>query len=118
MPGLMRKSLGWGQSACSRGLKIQSERIFGSSVALSEGRTQEICSMLVSPVLRPVRRYSSAASTASLPIDTCAPEMLLLTAVPGSVDPLIVSQADSDLHVGREPVCGGLHRSLRWGFRE
>ena len=40
------------------------------------GHTQEICSMLLVPVFWPVRLYSSAASTASPPMDTLsAPDL-------------------------------------------
>lgn len=58
--------------AVVRGLAPSQSLIIRSHPAcgLREVRTQEICSMALVPVRSPVRRYASAASTASVPIDT------------------------------------------------
>ena len=48
----------------------QAHKLLSRACGLKIVRTQEICSMALVPVRSPVRRYASAASTASVPIDT------------------------------------------------
>lgn len=58
--------------------------------------TQEICSMLVHPVLWPVARYCSAASTASLPMDTLsAPDLKYSAATSSALQNLPLASVNS-----------------------